>query len=64
MDLTKIFLSPEEMSLEQALTEGMHAGLMGRSWALNPYQSNVPEHQKWEEGRKMAEQTRFAGMTA
>ena len=64
MDLTKLFVSPEEQSLEQALTEGMHAGLMGRSWAINPYQSHVPEHKKWEEGRKMAEQTILAGMTA
>lgn len=56
--------TPEELSLEEALTQGMHAGLMGRSWAMNPYQSNVPEHKKWEEGRKMAEACQLAGMTA
>lgn len=64
MDLAALFQSPEEASLQEALTEGMHAGLMGRSWSLNPYQSSVPEHAKWEEGRKMAEQTILAGMTA
>lgn len=64
MDLTTLFMSPAEMSLEQAMSEGMHAGLMGRSWAVNPYQSSVPEHAKWEEGRRMAEKTILAGMTA
>ena len=56
--------TPEELSLEQALEEGMHAGLMGRSWATNPYQSNLPEHKKWEDGRRQAEAVQLAGMTA
>ena len=56
--------TPEEMSLEQALEEGMHAGLMGRSWTENPYQSTQPEHKRWEEGRRQAEAVQLAGMTA
>jgi ribosome modulation factor len=53
--------TPDELSLEQALTEGMHAGLMGRAWSLNPYQSNQPEHAEWERGRRMAEACSIAG---
>lgn len=57
-------MTPEERCLEEALTEGMHAGLKGQSWALNPYQSSEPEHKKWEEGRRYAESIQLAGMTA
>ena len=54
-------LSPDELSLEQALTEGMHAGLMNRAASLNPYQSDTPEYAEWERGRAAATSQRAAG---
>lgn len=54
----------DEISLEQALTEGMHSGLKGREAAENRYQAGTPEHAKWEEGRALAIACSLAGMTA
>lgn len=53
--------TPAELSLEQALTEGMHAGLTNRAASLNPYQSETPEHAEWERGRMAATSQRVAG---
>lgn len=57
-------MTAEEMSLDQAFTEGVHAGMDGKSWAHNPYQNTVPEHKEWERGRKLSESVQLAGMTA
>lgn len=57
-------LNADELMLEQALGEGMHAGLMGREASTNPYQESVPEHAEWERGRAMAAYCSLAGMTA
>ncbi len=57
-------LTPDELSLEQAMSEGMHAGLMGREASTNPYQSSVPEHAEWERCRAMAAYCSVAGMIA
>lgn len=54
----------DELSLEQALTEGMHAGLTGRAASENPYQSDTPEHREWEKCRAMATHCSLAGLTA
>lgn len=54
----------DELSREQALTEGMHAGLMGRERSLNPYQAGSPEHGEWERGRQSAAASTVAGAFA
>lgn len=56
--------TPDELSLEQAMTEGMHAGLLNREASTNPYQSGLPEHDEWERSRKMAAHCSLAGMVA
>lgn len=55
--------TPDELSLEQAMNEGMDAGLRGRQASENPYQSDTPEHKEWEHYRAMAAHCAAAGMT-
>lgn len=54
-------LTAAELSIEQAMTEGMTAGLMNREASTNPYQSGLPEHEEWELSRKMAVHCALAG---
>lgn len=55
--------TPDELSLEQAMSEGMAAGMRGRQASENPYQSGTPEHKEWEHCRAMAAHCALAGMT-
>jgi len=54
-DIKDIFnktrLSPDEMSLAQAVTDGVKAGTLSLAAALNPYDHETPEHKLWEAAR-------------
>lgn len=43
--------TPDELSLQQAQSEGQRAGEMSLPPSLNPYQDNQPEHAVWERAR-------------
>jgi hypothetical protein len=43
--------TPDELSLQQAQSEGQRAGEMSLPPALNPYQDDQPEHDVWEKAR-------------
>lgn len=44
-------MSPDEMSMQQAVSEGVMAGDRGYGASMNPYQAGVPEHDAWENAR-------------
>ena len=57
--------SPELLSLQDALMEGMRAGNIGAAAGLNPYSDPLsPEYKEWERGRFAAMSVRAARMVA
>lgn len=56
--------SPEELFLEQVMTEGMTAGLKGCAASENPYQDHAMAHAEWERCRRLAAASKLAGMVA
>jgi hypothetical protein len=44
-------LSPEQLSLQDAFSEGQRAGGFGHGASMNPYQDGCPEHREWERAR-------------
>ena len=44
-------MSPEELSLIEAFSDGCRAGNRGSSPSLNPYDHGTREHAEWERGR-------------
>lgn len=58
------WISPEELSIQDAFAEGSRAGNMSLSASLNPYQDQTPEHEAWERGRFGALTVRAARMVA
>lgn len=44
-------MTPEELSIIQATTEGREAGNFGHGASMNRYQDGTPEHAAWENAR-------------
>jgi hypothetical protein len=57
-------MSPEELSIQDAYSEGARVGALGLAFSLNPFQDNTPEHESWARGWTAASSQRAARMVA
>jgi ribosome modulation factor len=57
-------ISPEELSIQDAYSEGARVGALGLPHSLNPFQDNTPEHESWTRGWTAASSQRAARMVA
>ena len=56
--------TPDELSLLDALLEGMEAGRQGLSASLNPWQDGTDHHKEWLRGFKGGLMYRYRHMEA